>query len=350
MDNEIYTQTNLLKMNFDNNNSYLLDGLLKSGVYLLVGTSKIGKSLLATDLANAVSNGTTFLSHTVSNGKVIYFENDNYVSETNNRIIALGYQDNDNLVFNFKDANSFNSITSYLKTKVYNDEDIKLVVVDSLANLSEISDTDQYKSNYDSLKRFCKFIIDHSLCCIIIHHSKKGRVNNQDSTLGSRALTGAVTGTVLIDVDNEFSNQGYLKFITRSTKEIIPIKKNPDGISWIFNTDDNPDDEETIDYNTLSVIKALVKANNFTLEGSCQELCEKMNLDINPKGLLKFLNRNQKLLEDNCVSFSTSRSGNGRFIKLKYTNNDSCDSLYCTKQTVTTVTENEKGEKTNDKY
>lgn len=165
----------------------------------------------------------------------------------------------------------------------------------------------------------------YHLCCILIHHTRKGSSHTQDSVLGSKSLTSASTGTILIETENEFSTRGKLRFILRSKKEIISIKKDEKGINWIL---DDMDEEinEHIDRNILFIINALAKEKSRKIEGNCQELVANMNLDLNPRGLFKYLSKHKMILAQNNITFSRKRNGKERTIELVFSpENDTCD-------------------------
>lgn len=334
------TQSELIQTDFSSQSREVLDGLLRSGLYILSGTSKVGKSLICTSLANAVASGSEFLGKNTVQGRVIYFDNDNYAAEAKSRVLAQNFGSNDYLHYNFKDACSFQAIISRLK-HTDNLNEIVLVIIDCLANLSEFSDSDSFVENYSILKKVCDFFMKHSICCILIHHAKKGRAVSQDSVLGSKSLTSASTGTIIIDVEDEFSEYGQLKFILRSKKEILPIKKDENKINWVL--DDEIRSDESINKNLLLIINFLIKDSSHTLEGNYEEVCVKMGLELNPAGFSRFLKKNKIILNENHIFFKLHRTAHSRMVELFYNaendTNDSYDTFSCTKENCHSVTE-----------
>lgn len=194
--------------------------------------------------------------------------------------------------------------------------EVSLIIIDCLANLYEFSDVDNFSENYAMIKEFRDFIVNKNLCCVLTHHTKKGKAKLQDSVLGSKSLTSATTGTIIIETENEFSTTGTLNFILRSRKEKIPIKKDDHNINWVFN--DSDDGDEFIDPNVLLIIKALAINESHCMKDNCQTLTAKMNLTINPKGLYRFLVKNKTILDENHIYFSKERNGHERLIKLEF--------------------------------
>lgn len=317
--NNFYSQSDLLKKDFGNAQTEILEGLFRPGIYFLAGTSKIGKSLITTSLANSVSLGKPFLGKKTVQGMVVYFDNDNYAFESKERIIAQKFGNSDNILYNFQDSTSLEDIKDAL-LDLDNLDEFNLVIIDCLANLDEFPDTDAFTENYATIKEFRDFLVKHGLCCILVHHTKKGKSHTQDSVLGSKSLTSASTGTVLIETENEFSTRGKLRFILRSRKEIINIMKDDEGINWIL--DELEEAEESIDHNILLVITGLVKEETHKMVATCQELTTILNLDLNPKGLYRYLTKHKKTLNDNHVTFEKDRLNGDRVIRLIYSPED----------------------------
>lgn len=312
-----YTQSELLVGDFASVNSGILGGLLNVGLYIFGATSKVGKTMIATSLANAVANGTDYLGKSNVQGKVIYFDNDNYPHEAKNRINALGFKENENIMYYFgEEASSLHDIKDeikYLNNKI---KEVKLIIIDCYINLSEFSNCEQkFEKVYPKLKDFRDFIVEKKLTCIIIHHIKKGEANGQDKLLGPKAMSAATTGSIILNVETEFSKIGQLEFILRHRKEIVPIMKDENNISWILSNECEA--EESIDKNLLNLINTVL-ANNNVMEGTAQEIVMKAKMDINPVSLFKFINRNKKCLLENGIVFQRKRTHKHRIISLRY--------------------------------
>ena len=216
----IFTQRELMNYDFKESNQDVLEGLLKPGLYILAGPSKVGKSMIVTSLANAVADGTSYLGRNTHQGIVIYFDNDNYASQTQNRLEALNLEGNDQLIYNFENARGFNGMRNYilysLEDKI---TDLKLVVIDCYANLYDLNDIDRYTDNYSLLKSISSFAMEYSICILLVHHTKKGNLAGQDALLGSRALTAATSGTITIEIENDFATNAVLAFNLRHLKD-----------------------------------------------------------------------------------------------------------------------------------
>ncbi len=316
------TQKELLATQFQADKRALFGGILKPGLYVLAGSSKVGKSIMVTTMANCVALGKDFLGKAMPKGKVLYFDNDNYDYEAKNRIIALKLKGIDDVLYEFKESKSIYDINEALN----NIEDItcyKMVIIDSYIGLEEvISTNDNYYEIYPVLKELRDLVVKKNLVCIIIHHTKKAQSKlDQDNMLGSKALSGATTGTLLLSVRNEFDVHGELKLILRSHKSIIKIRKDENNINWIRDNDECSITEE-IPKNILLLINTIVGLEKHQLIGTCQEIVQKTKMELNPNYLTKYLKQNKHYLDENHISFTNDRNGQKRTIKIIYHDND----------------------------
>lgn len=311
------TQKELLEKEFKAEGREIFGGILRPGLYVLAGNSKIGKTLVATTLANCVALGKDYLGKSMPKGKVIYFDNDNYDFEAKARILALQFDKNEDILYEFNEARSIQGIKFYLD-RISNIAEYRLVIIDCYVNLSEVATTnDSYNDVYPLIKELRDIIVNNNLVGIFIHHTKKEVTKSeQDNVIGSKALTGATTGTLLLSVGNEYSQHGKLKLILRNNKTIINIKKDKNNINWIL--DDSDTSNEEIPKNILFLINTVVAKNNHKIVGTCQEIVQLANLDINPNYLTKYLKEYRSLLLENHVTFKNERTGTKRLITIQY--------------------------------
>jgi len=316
------TQKELLEKEFKSEGVNLFGGLLRPGLYVLAGTSKVGKSMVATTMANCVAQGIDFLGKPMEKGKVIYFDNDNYDFETKSRIISLNLSGTNEILYEFNDSKSIYDINERLN-QIEDIEKYKLVIIDSYVGLDEvITSNDNYFDVYPILKELRDIVVKKNLICILIHHIKKSRERiDQDNLIGSKALSGATTGTLLLSVKNEFDTHGELKLILRNNKSIIKIKKDEKKINWVLDTDEQALTEE-IPKNILLLINTVVSLEKHELVGTCQEIVQKTKMELNPNYLTKYLKQNKHYLDENYITFSNDRNGQRRIIRIVYHGND----------------------------
>ena len=312
------TQKELLEKEFKSEGVNLFGGLLRPGLYVLAGSSKVGKSMIATTMANCVAQGNDFLGRPMPKGKVIYFDNDNYDFETKSRIISLNLSGTNEVLYEFNDSKSIYDINERLN-QIRDIEKYKLIIIDSYVGLDEvISSNDSYYEVYSILKELRDIVVKKNLICVLIHHTKKNKERiDQDNLIGSKALSGATTGTLLLSVRNEFDKHGELKLILRNNKSIIKIKRDGNDINWVVDTDEQTITEE-IPKNILLLINTVVSLEKHELIGTCQEIVQKSKMELNPNYLTKYLKQNKRYLDENHITFTNDRNGQKRTIKIIY--------------------------------
>ena len=312
------TQKELLEKEFKSEGVNLFGGLLRPGLYVLAGSSKVGKSMIATTMANCVAQGNDFLGRPMPKGKVIYFDNDNYDFETKSRIISLNLSGTNEVLYEFNDSKSIYDINERL-SQIPDIEKYKLIIIDSYVGLDEvISSNDSYYEVYSILKELRDIVVKKNLICVLIHHTKKNKERiDQDNLIGSKALSGATTGTLLLSVRNEFDKHGELKLILRNNKSIIKIKRDGNDINWVVDTDEQTITEE-IPKNILLLINTVVSLEKHELIGTCQEIVQKSKMELNPNYLTKYLKQNKRYLDENHITFTNDRNGQKRTIKIIY--------------------------------
>ena len=313
------TQKELLEKQFKADGREIFGGILKPGLYVLAGTSK---SMIATTMANCIAKGKDFLGKSMPQGKVIYFDNDNYDFETKSRIISLNLSGIDEVLYELDEFKSIEVINEVL-INIKNINDYRLVIIDSYVGSEEVIITkDNYFEVYPVLKKLRNYIVSKNLVGIVIHHTKKGKEKlDQDNLLGSKALSGATTGTLSLSVRNEFDRHGQLKLILRNNKSVIKIKKDDSDISWLLDNSEEGTTQE-IPRDILFLINTVVSEKNHILKGTCQEIVQKSRMEINPSYLTKFLKLHQHYLDENNVIFKNERTGKKRMIIIEYHNED----------------------------
>ena len=221
-------------------------------------------------------------------------------------------------MYEFNDSKSIYDINERLN-QIRDIEKYKLIIIDSYVGLDEvISSNDSYYEVYPILKELRDIVVKKNLICVLIHHTKKNKERiDQDNLIGSKALSGATTGTLLLSVRNEFDKHGELKLILRNNKSIIKIKKDGNDINWVVDTDEQTITEE-IPKNILLLINTVVSLEKHELIGTCQEIVQKSKMELNPNYLTKYLKQNKRYLDENHITFTNDRNGQKRTIKIIY--------------------------------
>lgn len=166
---------------------WLVDDLLSVGGFsIIAGPPKAGKSTLIRQLAKTVAEGGEFLGRNVDAGQVMYLSFEEQGKIVIEQFRALGFDLNHpNFTIHIGDVFDDNAVND-LRNAIYEMQP-KLVVLDTIFDISNLEDINNYKPVKDSLK-IIRNIARETNCHILgVHHSKK-----EGGFLGSQAIYGAV--------------------------------------------------------------------------------------------------------------------------------------------------------------
>ena len=194
----IWTSNELLNTDFPEP-QWIVDGLIPEGLTLLAGKPKTGKSWLALQIATSASVGVDVLGH--FNCKpigVVYLGLEDTGRRLKSRLVKLQALGSDNLKLVTGGAKNRSGIAQLEK---YLDEqpNVKLVVIDTLAQFLPSFDFNSYSETYPVMSSL-KILCDKRVVGILaIHHTRKsGGDDFIDAVTGSNAFTGVADTTMVL--------------------------------------------------------------------------------------------------------------------------------------------------------
>jgi hypothetical protein len=166
---------------------WLIDGLLPAaGFSLLAAKPKVGKSTFARCCALAVARNQRFLGRACHGGPTIYVGLEDKPTETVAHFRALGASDED--LFIVTDAGpSQETAIPDLRSLVL-EKGAVLVVIDTLARLVHLQDTNDYAEVMRKLEPLIDLARRTGCHVLALHHTGKNDRDDGDSLLGSTAF------------------------------------------------------------------------------------------------------------------------------------------------------------------
>jgi len=198
--------------------NWIVKELLPEGLAILAGRPKLGKSWMALNVALAVAKGNNALGffETVR-CKVFYIAlEDNYlrIQSRLDNILNVEYDKRapENLFF-LKHGTNLPKLSDggldELEKLIKDDPDIKLIVIDTLGRIKgekKRHDNNIYQADYDLSSGLQNLAINHHVCILLVHHTKKGSEENVfDEISGTTGLTGGVDTMLVIKKTGEKS-------------------------------------------------------------------------------------------------------------------------------------------------
>lgn len=181
------------------------DLLSTAGFSLIVGPPKAGKSTLVRQLVKAVAQGGEFLNRKVKKGKVVYLTFEEQPAILKKQFEAVGIKPSDDIIIHTGAVFDGRALED-LEDALYEFEP-ELVILDTLFDISQLEDINNYKAVKDALSRIRAIARNTNAHILGVHHS-----NKIGGFMGSQAIFGAV------DTMIKFVQQKDRRFLFSSGK------------------------------------------------------------------------------------------------------------------------------------
>ena len=175
----------------------LVDGLLYDGLTMLVAKPKDGKSWLALQLSVAIAGGRAIDGITPrETGLVLFVALEEPAARTANRLRKLAPPGPwlDGLTFVYELLPLMGGGAEQL-AELIRQHTPRFVVVDTLTALVRAAkrETDVFRGQYEEINRLRQICADARICCLLIHHTRKGI---SDGPVEAVAGTGGIAAAV----------------------------------------------------------------------------------------------------------------------------------------------------------
>jgi hypothetical protein len=190
---------------------YLIEGLIENNsLNLLVAPSYTGKTYVALGICKSICDDANFLDKTVDGGTVLYIDKEMKPKYFAKRLRKLGFINSVNFLYenntqvDFDDHSSKKQFLDSIRVLV-KEENLKLIVVDSLKAFSEGCD----ENSNSSMGIVMSFLVEVSSICsvLLIHHVGKGNNNSKltrDDIRGASCIVDKSDNVFLINALGEF--------------------------------------------------------------------------------------------------------------------------------------------------
>lgn len=301
--------------------AWLVEELITTGLVVLAGTPKVGKSWFCLCLGLCVSLGTTFLDHATECADVLYLCLEDQYGRIQSRLFHLVDVANDNLRFAIM-ADKLNSglilqLERYLETYPRT----KLIIVDTLQKVRVATGDSVYASDYQDVGMLKAFADKHSLCVLLVHHTRKmdDEANVFNTISGSNGILGAADECLLLAKDAMFDDKATLS-VTGRDVDLAEYKLAFTDCRWhlIEQTSREELREREVPACVLSVLDFMA-ARPGAWEGTATQLIEDAGLaDATPAVLAKRLNEHHAFLAERGVEYGFHRTATARLITLAH--------------------------------
>ena len=297
----------------------IIDGLLYSGLYLFVGSPKIGKSFLMAQLAYHISTGTPIWNYKVSKGTVLYLALEDDYSRLQKRLYQMfGTDSADNLYLSVSASQLNDGLDKQLESFITKHADTKLIIIDTLQKVREVSSDYSYSNDYEIISRLKRFADNNKICMILVHHTRKQKSDDSfDMISGTNGLLGAADGAFVLQKEKRTANAATLEISGRDQQDQkLYLNRNPDNLIWELERTETELWKEPPEP-LLQVISQKFSESSPAWQGSPTELVSWLGVDMKPNALSLKLNINAaRLFNEYGIRYSNRHTHSGRVITL----------------------------------
>jgi hypothetical protein len=306
--------------------SFVVEGLIPTGLILFCGSQKIGKSWLMLKLCLCVSEGLPLWELPTTRSDVLYLCLEDTFFRIQDRLFKLTDEASERLHFSVASCKLSDGLVRQLEDYLKEYPDSRLIVIDTLQKIRTASKDNAYANDYGDISLIKEFADRHSLAVVVVHHIRKqGDSDVFNKVSGTTGLTGSADATFVLEKENRASDTAKLYAIGRDI-EYQELTLRFCDCSWELV--ERKEQEQLAREAVPPVLFRLVSFMQDRREwlGTATELlCMLEDTETSPTVITKLLNEyHATILCENGIQYSYRRTKAGRRIILS--RGDSSDS------------------------
>ena len=298
--------------------SFVVDGLIPTGLILFCGSQKIGKSWLMLKLCLCVSQGIPLWDMPTREGDVLYLCLEDTFCRIQDRLFRLTDEASGRLHFAVASDKLSDGLIVQLEDYLKEYPDSRLIVIDTLQKVRTASKDNAYASDYGDISLIKDFADRHSLAVIVVHHIRKQ--NDSDvfnKVSGTTGLTGSADATFVLQQESRASNAAKLYVTGRDTPyQEFTLRFRDCSWELVERKEQEQLAKEAIPDVLFRLVDFMQDKGEWT--GTATELLEAMGETGTPPNIMtKRLNEYRAgFLSENNICYSYHRKKGGREISL----------------------------------
>ena len=307
--------------------SFVVDGLIPTGLTLFCGSQKIGKSWLMLKLCLCVSQGIPLWDMPTQEGDVLYLCLEDTFCRIQDRLFRLTDEASGRLHFAVASDKLSDGLIVQLEDYLKEYPDSRLIVIDTLQKIRTASKDNAYASDYGDISLIKDFADRHSLAVVVVHHIRKQ--NDSDvfnKVSGTTGLTGSADATFVLQQESRASNAAKL-YVTGRDTPYQEFKLRFRDCSWelVERKEQEQIERESIPDILFRLVKFMQGREEWT--GTATELLEQMEeTGMPPNIMTKRLNEyHASFLSENNIRYGYHRKKGCREISLTRQSGDGGD-------------------------
>ena len=308
--------------------SFVVDGLIPTGLILFCGSQKIGKSWLMLKLCLCVSQGIPLWDMSTREGDVLYLCLEDTFCRIQGRLFRLTDEASSRLHFAVASDKLSDGLIVQLEDYLKEYPDSRLIVIDTLQKIRTASKDSAYASDYGDISLIKDFADRHSLAVVVVHHIRKQNDSDVFNRVsGTTGLTGSADATFVLEKEKRASNAAKLYVTGRDTPyQEFTLRFRDCSWELVERKEQEQLAEEAIPDVLFRLVDFMQDKEEWT--GTATELLVAMGeMETVPTVITKWLNEYRTtFLSEKHISYQYSRKKDGRQIALARWEGDSGDS------------------------
>ena len=150
--------------------SFIVDGLIPTGLTLFCGAQKIGKSWLMLKLCLCVSEGRPLWELPTAPGDVLYLCLEDTFYRIQDRLFRLTDEASERLRFAVASCKLTDGLVGQLEDYLKERPSTRLIVIDTLQKVRTASKDNAYANDYGDISLLKDFADRHALAVVVVHH------------------------------------------------------------------------------------------------------------------------------------------------------------------------------------
>lgn len=307
--------------------SFVVDGLIPTGLILFCGSQKIGKSWLMLKLCLCVSQGIPLWDMPTQEGDVLYLCLEDTFCRIQDRLFRLTDEASGRLHFAVASDKLSDGLIVQLEDYLKEYPDSRLIVIDTLQKVRTASKDNAYASDYGDISLIKDFADRHSLAVVVVHHIRKQ--NDSDvfnKVSGTTGLTGSADATFVLEQESRVSNAAKLYVTGRDTPyQEFTLRFRDCSWELVERKEQEQIERESIPDILFRLVKFMQGREEWT--GTATELLEQMGETGTPPNIMtKRLNEYRaSFLSENNIRYGYHRKKGCREISLTRQSGDGGD-------------------------
>ena len=307
--------------------SFVVDGLIPTGLTLFCGSQKIGKSWLMLKLCLCVSQGIPLWDMPTQEGDVLYLCLEDTFCRIQDRLFRLTDEASGRLHFAVASDKLSDGLIVQLEDYLKEYPDSRLIVIDTLQKIRTASKDNAYASDYGDISLIKDFADRHSLAVVVVHHIRKQ--NDSDvfnKVSGTTGLTGSADATFVLEQESRVSNAAKLYVTGRDTPyQEFTLRFRDCSWELVERKEQEQIERESIPDILFRLVKFMQGREEWT--GTATELLEQMEeTGMPPNIMTKRLNEyHASFLSENNIRYGYHRKKGCREISLTRQSGDGGD-------------------------